>query len=193
MVLISLVVLVGASWKLNPVCLAMTPLALLLLFVYSYLKRYTWLSHLGLGLVLAGAPVGGWIGASGHLEWQPFVLAAAVILWVAGFDILYACQDVAFDRREGLHSVPLAFGIPRALGISSLLHLVTVLLLGLIGIICRLGPWYFGGVVVSALLLLYEHRMVSPRDLSRLNEAFFNMNGWISITLLAFTLANYLA
>lgn len=192
LVAVSLVLLVVSAWKLNMLCLAFTPAAVVLLFAYSYLKRFTWLSHLALGVLLGCAPVGGWIGASGTLSWPPIVLGAAVILWVAGFDIIYACQDVVFDRKEGLHSIPAAFGIPRALAYTRVLHLVTMIMLSAVGIMCHLGPWYFGGLVVAALLLIHEHRIVSPRDLTRLNEAFFNTNGWLSVTLLAFTLANFL-
>lgn len=188
---VSAAVLVFAASCLNPLALALSPVALLLLLAYSYLKRVTPFSHLGLGLVLACAPAGGWIAVRGTLDLAPCLVAAAVLLWVAGFDILYACLDVDFDRSEGLHSVPARWGIPAALAVSRVMHAATVLLLAIAGGRLGLGPFYFTGIGVVAVLLAYEHTLVSPRDLSRMDQAFFAMNGWVSVTLLAFTWLSY--
>lgn len=161
--------------------------ALVLILSYSYAKRVTWLTHLHLGAALGLAPLGAWIAVRGALEPAPLVLAAAVTLWVAGFDVIYACQDVDFDRREGLHSIPRRFGVASALRISSALHLGTVALLFLMPLILPLGPAYLVGTAGTAGLLYYEHRLVRPDDLGRANQAFFAVNGCISFLILAAT------
>lgn len=185
----SLGLLLGAAGQLNPLCLMLSPIAAALLFFYSYTKRFTWLSHLFLGLVQYCAPVGGWVGVTGRLDPPALLLGLAPLLWIGGFDILYACQDVVFDQQEGLHSIPAAFGIPRALLIARGAHLGAVLVLAALGFWLHL-PWlYLAGVGVVACLLVYEHTLVTPNDLSRLNAAFFTVNGWVSVTFLAFTAA----
>ncbi len=179
-------VLVYAAYQLNPLSFQLSPLALAVLFVYSYTKRFTVLSHIVLGFCLGMAPAAAWIAVRGSLEPSILLLTAAVTLWTAGFDILYACQDVEFDHGAGLHSVPQRWGIRRALQVSSALHLVMVLLLLWLAWIAGLG-WISGtGLALAAALLVYEHQLVKPTDLSRLNAAFFNTNGWIGVLLLLF-------
>ena len=178
--------LVSAAAMLNPLALALSPVAIAILALYSLTKRFTWASHLFLGLALAGAPLGAWIAVTGSLAWSPVVLGAAVFCWVAGFDIIYACQDVDFDRRVGLHSIPERFGLPRAMGIAKALHATTAALLLALPLITPLGFLYFAGALLVAGLLFYEHRLVGPTNLHRLNEAFFTVNGAVSIVLFVF-------
>lgn len=191
-VVASLLLLLVAAARLSPLALMLSPLAVALLLLYSYLKRFTWLCHVGIGLVLACAPVGGWVGVRGTLETAPLCVAAAVLLWVAGFDILYACLDVDFDCREGLHSIPARFGVARSLLLARAFHVVSVLALAAAGRSLELSGVYFVGVGIVAALLVYEHRLVQHDDLSRLDAAFFTMNGWVSVTLFAFTWLEYL-
>lgn len=181
--------LVVAAWQLNPLALALSPVALGVLFLYSYTKRFTWASHLVLGLSLAGAPLGAWIAVRGDVAPAPFVLAAAVLLWVAGFDVLYALQDVEFDRRSGLFSIPARFGVVPALWISAVLHAI---MLGLLALLPRiyppgLGAGFWIGWTGCVLLIGYQHWIVRPNDLSRLNAAFFTANGALSLWLFAAT------
>lgn len=185
----SCALLVLAAWQLNPLALALSPLALLILLGYSFTKRFTSLSHLALGLALAGAPLGAWIAVRGDISPTPLVLAAAVLCWVAGFDVLYALQDVDFDRQAGLHSIPARFGETGALAISAALHLAMVVLLMLLpgSYPPGLGYAYWAGVVGCVVLLAYQHWIVRPGDLSRLNAAFFQANGLLSVWLFAAT------
>jgi 4-hydroxybenzoate polyprenyltransferase len=179
--------LVLAAWQLNPLALALSPVALAVICGYSFTKRFTDWSHLVLGLALAIAPVGAWIAVRGEFGWPSLVLAAAVTLWVAGFDVIYACQDVGFDRRIGLHSLPQRFGIGPALWISRALHLCMVSLLVALYCVADLHLAYLIGVAVVAALLAYEQSLVKPHDLSRVNAAFFTLNGFVSVGLLLFT------
>lgn len=189
---LSSAVLLLAAYRLNPLCFALSPLALAVLFFYSLTKRFTWTSHLVLGLSLGGAPLGAWIAVTGRVDWAPVLLALAVLIWVAGFDIIYACQDYEFDRRWGLHSLPVRLGISRALRVSRLLHGLAVVLLAALGVEMRMNGLYWLGIAVVALLLFHEHRLVQADDLSRLDLAFFTMNGIISVVFFAFTLADLL-
>jgi 4-hydroxybenzoate polyprenyltransferase len=184
-VVASCLVLVFAASRLNPLALALTPFALLILLGYSYSKRFTHWSHLVLGLALAGAPVGAWVAVRGDIASTPLVLAGAVLLWVAGFDVLYALQDREFDLVTGLHSVPVRFGEVSALWISGLLHLGMLLLLALLPRIYPpgLGLGYWVGVAGCVVLLTYQHRIVQPGDLSRLDAAFFQANGLLATWL----------
>ena len=181
----SCALLVLAAWQLNPLALALSPLALLILLGYSFTKRLTFLSHLVLGLALAGAPLGAWIAVRGDVTSTPVVLALAVLCWVAGFDVLYALQDMDFDRRSGLHSIPVRFGERGALIISATLHLFMIVLLTLLPstYLPGLGAIYWVGVAGCVLLLAYQHWIVRPGDLSRLNAAFFQANGFLSVWL----------
>jgi 4-hydroxybenzoate polyprenyltransferase len=184
----SAALLVIAAWQLNPLSLALSPIALLILFGYSYTKRFTWASHLVLGLSLAGAPLGAWIAVRGDVTAVPLVLAGAVLLWVAGFDVLYALQDVDFDRRSGLFSIPARFGVVGALWISGVLHLLVLALLALLPrLVPGLGTVYWVGWAGCLGLLAYQHWVVRPADLSRLDAAFFTTNGLLSVWLFALT------
>jgi 4-hydroxybenzoate polyprenyltransferase len=190
-------VFVLAAAMLNPLCLALSPVALAWVLFYSYTKRFTRWSHLALGLGLGIAPVGGYLAVTGRWSepwWLLCALSLAVTTWVGGFDIFYALQDEAFDRREGLHSVPVAFGARGAVAIARLLHLATVALLALVGLATPAGGLlYFAGVAVATGLLVYEHALVRADDLSRLDAAFFTMNGIISVTFFVFVIAEWLA
>ena len=160
------------------------------LFAYSFTKRFTWASHLVLGLSLGGAPLGAWIAVTGGFAWPPVLLGLAVLLWVAGFDVIYACQDYEHDVEVGLYSIPVRFGIDRALTISRILHSAAVLVMALVGTSAALGLIYWIGVGAIAALLFYEHRLVRPDDLTRVNMAFFNLNAVISVLYLVITLAD---
>ncbi len=180
--------LLFAAWMLNPLCFYLAPVALFFLTLYSYCKRFTALAHLVLGLCLAAAPVGAWIALRGAISWPILALGLAVLLWVAGFDIFYALQDLEFDREKGLHSIPSRLGIERSFLLARSFHAMMVFLLLLLPLGSGLGWIYLIGVGAVAGLLVYEHRLVRPGDLSRLDAAFFNMNGYISVTIFAFTL-----
>jgi 4-hydroxybenzoate polyprenyltransferase len=181
--------LVLAAAMLNPLCLLLSPLALAIVFGYSYTKRVTALSHLVLGTGLALAPVGAWLALRGGFAAAPVVLGLAVLCWVAGFDTIYACQDAAFDRASGLHSLPARLGVARALAIARALHVLAVVLLVLVYRLTPLHPLYLVGVAGVAALLVYEHSLVRADDLSRVDAAFFAVNGWISAGYLLSTLA----
>lgn len=184
--------LVFAASRLNRLSLELSPLALAIVFFYSFTKRFTWLTHLFLGISLACAPIGAWIALRGTVNLSPLILGLAVALWVAGFDIIYSCQDVQFDRREPLYSIPKRFGVRFALWISAILHLAMLGILGLLFWREGLGPISFSGLTVVGLLFAYEHSLVRPKDLSRVNTAFFTVNGWIGILLFATTLIDLL-
>ena len=175
---------------LNRLALLLSPVALAIVWGYSYSKRYTVWSHLLLGLCLGIAPVGAWIAVRGTLGWPPMILAAAVTLWTAGFDIIYACQDIEFDRREGLFALPARWGVARALLVSAALHVAMIGVLVWWGLATGMGALYFSGLGIVALLLIHEHRLVKPTDLRRVNAAFFTANGFVSIGLLLFTLGD---
>jgi 4-hydroxybenzoate polyprenyltransferase len=188
-VVVASIVFLVAAWQLNPLCLVLAPIALGWVLVYSYTKRFTRWSHLVLGVGLSIAPVGGYLAIAGQWSepwWMLIALAVAVATWVGGFDILYALQDVSFDRENGLHSVPAVYGEVNALAIARVLHLTTVAALALAGIGAGAGAVYFSGVLAAGLLLLYEHSLVKSDDFSRLDAAFFTMNGVISIVFFGF-------
>jgi 4-hydroxybenzoate polyprenyltransferase len=186
-----------AAWRLNTLCLALAPLALAWVLFYSYTKRFTSLSHLVLGLGLGIAPVGGFLAVTGQWPspwWSLVALSGAVMAWVAGFDVIYALQDLDFDRTEGLRSIPASLGVRGAVMVSRVLHVASVLLLALAGsALAPAAAWWMVGVAVVAALLLWEHRLVRGEDLSRLDAAFFTMNGVISILFCAIVLAGRLA
>jgi 4-hydroxybenzoate polyprenyltransferase len=174
-----------AAWRLNWLCFALSPLALIFLVGYNYTKRFTWLSHWVLGFTDGIGAAGGWIAVTASFDPLALLLWFAVTLWIGGFDVIYACQDVQVDRREGLHSVPARFGIATALTLARVNHAVTVLALAGVGIVARLGVAFWVGLAIAALLLAYENAIVKPNDLSRLNLAFFNVNGYISVIVFA--------
>lgn len=176
-----------AASRLNRLAFALSPVALASVLLYSYTKRFTTWSHLVLGWCLAMAPSGGWIAVRGSLaEPTPYMLSLAVMTWVAGFDIIYACQDTEFDRANGLYSLPARWGMPRALGMARALHLITFVSLTLVFLSAHLHLGGLLGLALTAALLIRQHRLVSPTDLSRVNEAFFTTNAWVSVILLLF-------
>jgi 4-hydroxybenzoate polyprenyltransferase len=185
-------IFVAAASQLNQLTLYLSPVVLAVVLLYSYTKRFTRWSHLVLGFALGMAPAGAWIAVRGSLDPRILVLTAAVTFWVAGFDVLYACQDIDFDRSHGLNSIPQAFGVRRSLYFSRALHLVMLALLAAVVLLFGLGKLAMAGVVVVALLLAYEHSLVSAGDLSKLNAAFFTMNGVISVVFFAFVAADLL-
>ncbi len=180
--------LAAAAW-LGPLCLALAPVALGLVLGYSYTKRFTWLCHAFLGLAIAAGPGGAWIAVRGDFGAPAAWLMAAVTTWIAGFDILYALSDRDFDRKEGLHSIPARFGVRGALLVSGALHVLTCAALVMVGRSAQLGAFYLGGVAAIAAILAWEHAIVRPSDLSRLNMAFFSLNGYVSVAYFVATLA----
>jgi 4-hydroxybenzoate polyprenyltransferase len=173
-----------AAAMLNPLCLALAPVALVFLVGYSYTKRFTWASHWILGFTDGIAAAGGWIAVRGRFDAPALVLWLALTVWIAGFDLIYACQDVAVDRAQGLHSVPARFGVPAALALARLNHALTAAALAALGVMMGLGGVYWIGWVAVVALLVYEHSLVRPDDLSRLDVAFFNVNGYIAVIVL---------
>ena len=191
-VVIASAVLVFAAYQLNPLAFYLSPVALGIVFLYSFTKRFTRWTHLVLGLAMGTAPAAAWIAVRGSLDPRILILTAAVVFWGAGFDILYSCQDYEFDREAGIYSVPKAFGIPAALVIARSFHVITVLLLAWMVEAFALGRIAVAGVVFVALLLIYEHSLVKHDDLSRVNAAFFTMNGLVSMAFLFFIAADLL-
>ena len=188
----STLLLLVAAWQLNPLCFYLSPLVLAFFILYAYCKRFTSLAHIVLGICLAGAPLGAWIALRSTIEWPILVLALAVLVWVAGFDIFYALQDLDFDRKQGLHSIPVLLGEKGAILLGKTLHGLMVGLLLLLPQGLPLGMIYYSGIGVISLMIAWEHHLVKPGDLSKLNAAFFNMNGYISVTIFCFTLADVL-
>lgn len=188
-VVVTSVLFVWCAAQLGWVCLVLSPVALAIVFWYSLAKRYTDYTQLFLGLAMAVAPVGGWIAAGGPMRAEPWLLGIAIGTWVAGFDVLYACQDLDFDRRERLRSIPVRFGLARAIGISRGLHVLTILALATVGYLAGLGPVYAAGVALVAALLVYEQSLVSARDLSQVKRAF-DLNGWVGVLYLVATAAD---
>jgi 4-hydroxybenzoate polyprenyltransferase len=186
----SLVMFFVAAYMLNELAFLLAPIAVVVVVGYSYTKRFTWASHLILGFADGIAPAGGWIAVTGTLNWESVLMAFLVTTWIAGFDILYACQDYDFDVENSLHSIPQRFGIDAAFRWSSSLHIVTSLTLLSLGILFELGFIYYIGWFVVSVLLVYEHRLVSPKDLSKLNMAFFNINGYIAVIVFVATLVS---
>ena len=187
---IALLVFLGAAALLSPLCLALAPLALVPLVGYPYTKRFTWLCHAVLGLAQAVVPVAAWIAVTGRWSWTAVLLGLALGLWVGGFDLIYACQDIESDRREGVHSLPARFGARTALTVSAFAHVVTIGLLLWFAARADLGWIWLAGVAGAAAALVYEHRIVSPTDLSRVNRAFFTVNGLVGVGLLVFAVVD---
>jgi 4-hydroxybenzoate polyprenyltransferase len=185
-VAVSSLVFAFAAWMLGPLCFALSPVALAIVFWYSLAKRVTSYTQLFLGLAMAVAPVGGWLAAGGRAGWEPWLLGLAIGCWVGGFDILYACQDLAVDRAHGLHSIPVRFGVARSLTISRVMHVVTVAALAALGPVANLGWFYLAGVAGVAALLAYEQSLVSEQDLSQVKRAF-DLNGYVGILYLVTT------
>lgn len=186
-VVVMAIIFVFSAYMLNKLAFYLSPLALAILYFYSFTKRLTCLTHIFLGLSLGIAPVGVWIALTSQIGFPSLVLGLAVLFWVAGFDIIYATQDMEFDKKYNLHSIVVKFGIPKALFISRLMHLLMVFSLIWFGLLTQLGLIFFIGVFITALMLVYEHSLVNPSDLSKVNIAFFNINGMVSIFLLVMT------
>jgi 4-hydroxybenzoate polyprenyltransferase len=191
-VLLSFCLMIGAAYMLNPLCLILTPVAIGVLFLYSFTKRFTWMAHLVLGIAISAGPLGAWIAITGSFDPMILPLVLAVICWLAGFDILYALQDREFDKHYGLFSIPQRFGIRWSLYIARALHVLTFGLLVLNGMLFGLGKFYGAGMFIIAGLFLYEHSLVKEHDLTKLDMAFFNMNGYISMTIFIATLADFM-
>jgi 4-hydroxybenzoate polyprenyltransferase len=189
---LSLALLLVAAHNLSPLAFKLFPVALAVLFFYPYTKRFTWLCHLVLGLALGLAPLGAWVAIAGRIDLAPLLLAAGVMFWVAGFDIIYACDDFDFDRDEGIYSIPARFGLKAGLMVSTAFHVAALALFAWVGLALHLGLLYFTGLTLAAVLVFYQHRVVSPEDLSRSGMAFFNLNAGLSMSTLLFTLADLL-
>ncbi len=186
-IFLSVLLLELSAAKLNRLCLVLSPALLLLLFFYSYTKRFTWASHVVLGTCLGAAPAAAWIAVRGDFDPRILAVSFAVLFWVAGFDVLYSLQDIDFDREEGLHSIPRYLGVGRSLWVARGFHFVMAALLLLGYHIFRMGGWFLAGWGLCVAVLVYEHSILREDDLSRLNVAFFNLNGIISIALCLFT------
>lgn len=187
-ILLSLALYFTAAFMLNRLTAILSPIPVLIFILYAYAKRFTNFCHIILGVALGLAPICAWIAVTGSIDTAPFILGGAVILWVAGFDILYAIQDIEYDRKEGLHSIPAVFGTGGSLIIARILHFAAVCLFISLMAFTNLGYVYLAGVLLSGALMAYEHSLVSKDDLSKLNMAFFNMNAYISITIMIFTI-----
>lgn len=189
-ILASFVLLGVSAWMLNPLCFKLLPLAVFVLVLYPYCKRFTWACHLVLGVADSFAPLGGWLAVTGHFDVPGLLLAGAVAVWIAAFDIIYACQDVDFDREHGLYSIPSRFGITAGLWISRLMHIATIVLFALVPLYVHLGIFYWIGVAAVACLLWYEHRIISPKDMSKIDIAFFTVNSYVASVAFVFTFAD---
>ncbi|AIQ25142.1 4-hydroxybenzoate octaprenyltransferase [Paenibacillus sp. VTT E-133280] len=185
---ISFFLLFWAAFKLNPLSAKLLPIAVFLLVIYSFTKRFTWACHLILGLTIALAPLGGWVAVTGSVNWTSMVFYFTIVFWTAGFDVIYSCQDVEFDLKEGLKSIPVRFGVQGALVIARVFHILTAIGFVSLLFLTDLSWWYVAGMILAYIILFYEHYIVSPSDLSRLQTAFFTMNGVLSIVVFSFTL-----
>jgi 4-hydroxybenzoate polyprenyltransferase len=191
-IFVSTALMFFSAYMLNPLCMKLAPIALLFLLLYSYCKRFTALAHVVLGICLAAAPIGAWVAIRGTIELPALILGAVVLFWVAGFDILYALQDLEFDRATGLHSIPVLLGVHGSLWAARLFHLVMIGLLFTLYMVMGLGTFFLVAIVTAAAMLLYEHWLLKDGDLNKLDAAFFNMNGYISIAILFFTATDVL-
>ena len=187
----STLLLILASWQLDPLCFTLFPVAITVILFYSLTKRFTWLCHLFLGITLGLAPVGSWIGIRGSVSIQPIILGLGVAFWTAGFDIIYSTLDKDFDKKEGLQSVPVKFGLSRALRISLIFHFIAFILFSTVKFVANLGMFYIIALWIVGFLLYLENKVVSPKDLSRVNLAFFKINSLVSITILLFVLMEF--
>jgi len=195
-VVVASLIFLLAAWLINPLCFVLSPLALAWIMTYSLAKRFTWWPHLWLGVSLAIAPVGGYLAVTGRWSdpwWMLVAVAVGVMTWVAGFDIFYALPDAQFDRSAGLRSAVVRLGEARAIRLAKLLHGLTIPALAIFGMAAGFGFWFFGGLLAAAAILIYEHQLVRPGDLSRLDAAFFTMNGVMSVTVFLFALVDRVA
>ncbi|SFG00594.1 4-hydroxybenzoate polyprenyltransferase [Desulfotomaculum arcticum] len=186
--LLSFALLLLSAYQLSPLAFKLFPIAVVALSFYSYTKRFTWTCHLFLGLTLGLAPLGAWVAIANSFHLAPILLGIGVLFWVAGFDIIYACDDYSFDTSNRIHSIPARFGIARALKISALFHILAPAFFIAVAVVMHMGLFYLAGLAVAVGLLFYQHKLVSPEDLSRAGVAFFNLNGTLSILMFCFTL-----
>ena len=191
-VVINALLFISTTYLLNPICLALSPIALIIILGYSYTKRFTSLCHLILGLALALSPIGAYLAVSGKFDIIPILFAVAVLFWVSGFDIIYSLQDEEFDKTQKLHSIPVLIGKKNALRLSYLLHAITIIALIYVGFIAEYGKWYWIGTSIFAMLLIYQHSLVKHDDLSKINLAFFTTNGIASIIFGCFVILELL-
>ncbi len=187
-----LCVFIYSAYQLNPLCFYLSPIPIALGWIYPYLKRWTWFSHFVLGLTLGLAPYGGWLAVRPELNLLPALLTIGVTSWVFGFDVFYALQDAEFDRKKGLHSLPVRVGADRAIFIAKICQGFTIAAFVLLGLLASLGIFYWIGIVFAAGFIYHEHRLVSRFGLSKINQAFFNMNAWVSVVLFAAVFADFL-
>jgi 4-hydroxybenzoate polyprenyltransferase len=185
---LSFLLLGYSAYQLNILALWLMPIAVFFLVLYSYTKRFTWACHIVLGISLGLAPAGAWIGVTGHWALAPILLGLGVMTWVAGFDVVYACQDVEFDRQEGLHSIPAIFGLQRGLEISAGLHIIAPIFFIAVGVVMSMSWLYYVGVAIAIVLLYRQHRLVSADDFSKIGVAFFDLNGYLSLLLFVFSI-----
>ena len=188
----SSIAFIATTWWINPLCFWLSPLALVIVFFYSLTKRFTAGSHFFLGLALAVSPVGAWLAVTGSFAFPPLVLALAVLLWVAGFDLIYATQDYEFDKRERLHSMVVSLGVERSLRWAQGLHWLMLAVLGAFGWVAKLGPAFFASLAVMSLALIYEHRSAARRDIAAINRAFFSSNAFVGVVFVLGVLADQL-
>jgi len=189
----SITLMLFAAYMLNPLCLKLSPVALFFLLLYSYCKRFTSLAHVVLGICLAAAPIGAWVAIRGTIDPPALVLGGVVLFWVAGFDILYALQDLEFDRAAGLHSIPVLLGVSGSLWAARIFHLIMIGLLSSLYNLMHLGTFFLVGILTAVAMLLYEHLLLKDGNLEKLDAAFFNMNGYISVSIVLFTAADVLS
>ena len=182
----------GAAYMINPLCFYLSPFALFIFLFYSYTKRFTWLSHLVLGIACGGAPVGGWIAITGKLSLTPFIIGAAVAFWIAGFDIIYGTQDIEFDRKENLFSIPARFGFKNALRIAAIFHVLSIVILFSLSLFIPTGFIYHIGILICSILLLIEHRIVQPSQRGIMNWASYHINQIISMVFFVFSLTDFI-
>ncbi|RNB84944.1 UbiA-like polyprenyltransferase [Brevibacillus panacihumi] len=187
-IVVSFLVLFIAAFQLNDLAVKLLPLAVFVLVLYSYTKRFTWLCHFVLGVAIGFGPLGGWVATTGQVDITGLLLFASVMFWTAGFDIIYACQDADFDRKEGLYSMPSRFGVANALLVARMCHVLTFVGLVSLYAMADLSFWFLIGVLISGAILIYEHSLVKPTDLSKVDVAFFNMNGILSVVMFVFTM-----
>ena len=190
LIAVSLTVFIVAAANLHPVCLKLAPAAIIPLVVYPYMKRFSWACHLVLGLALSIAPIGAWMAINGELTLPVIVLGLAVGIWIAGFDVIYGCQDVAFDQAHGLNSMPVRFGVAGALRLARMMHAVSIASFVLVGLFFQLGLFYYAGVLLAACVLAYQHWIISPQDLTRVTQVYFMRNGLVGILVCLFTFAS---
>lgn len=184
----SLVLFFWAASNLHPICIKLAPLAVIPLAIYPYMKRFSWTCHFVLGLALSMAPTGAWVAIQGQITLPIALLGLAVGVWIAGFDVIYGCQDVEFDKKNGLHSVPVRFGLEGALRIAKVCHVFSIGCFAVVGQLLEMQWVYYGGVILAAMVLIYQHTIVSAKDFKKVNQTYFMRNGLVSIALLVFTI-----